>query len=157
MDDEREDPKRPMRGCGLVHNQDGPCIGAYQRDRAIGLLIYEGMRPGVEYTVFLAEPEFRDPPEWFKPGERVEEIRVFVALSDHNDAAVGEWAIFHGWATKQADPPARVMTSPTKELRYFANPQRIGRYLVYQRVEPQGDEVFAMDDTPQDEAAAMRA
>lgn len=156
MTDEKD---KAIRGMGLVHGNEGPYIGEYRRANEIGRLIYEGMRPGVEYKVFIAPSEFRPVHDWMtqSPGDKIEEIRMLVALADHNKAEIGEWAIFRGWATKQAEPPARVMTSPGKELHYFANPQHFGPYLVYQRVEPQGDEIFEMDATPSDEAAAMRA
>lgn len=154
MPDEKD---KAIRGMGLVHGNEGPYIGEYRRANEIGRLIYEGMRTGVEYKVFIAPSEFRPASEWMTAGDTIEEIRMFVALADHNKAEIGEWAIFEGWATKQAEPPARVVTSPGKDLHYFANPQHFGPYLVYQRVEPQGDEIFVLDTTPSDEAAAMRA
>ncbi len=103
--------------------------------------LFMPLRPGVPYTV-QATPE-----------------GVFVALTDHADAEIGEWAIFRGWGTTLQKPPNRIVTSPDRAgLRFFANPQRIAGFLVYQRVTPVGDEVYTVGDvTPQDEAAAARA
>lgn len=102
------------------------------------------LRPGVAYTVLRA-PD--GPPS------------ALVVLTDHADAEIGEWAIFRGWASGKIDPPSRIVTAPDRAgLRFFANPRRYAGLLIYQRVLPEGDEVFTMGDTtPQDEAAAARA
>ncbi len=121
-------------------------------------MIGRGLRPGVPYTIKI------DPPsDTTDEGRTTRTTVVLVALENHGDAEIGEWAIFRGWVSS-GPPPSTLVTAPGKEPAYFANPVKALGITIYQRVSAEdyvrcGGPYYrgTIEDTKEDEAAAMRA
>lgn len=115
-------------------------------------LIGTGMRFGPRYTVVMRQET--------ENGMTI--LRALVVLEKHEDAMVGEWAIFRGRpANSPGAMPPTLTTFPGRDAAYFANPFVWENIVVYQRIS--ADEYMrrhgptvAPDTTPDDDAAAGR-
>lgn len=155
----KHDPRQPVRSFSFEFNADHgmTATDAVYYRISIEIMIGRGLRPGVPYTIKI------DPPsEATEKGRTTRTTIVLVALQNHRDAEIGEWAIFRGWAAS-GPPPSTLVTTPGKEPAYFANPVEALGIIVYQRVSREdyvrcgGPYYHERVDTKEDEAAAMRA
>lgn len=159
----KHDPSQPVRSFSLEFDTDHgmTATDAVYYRISIAVMIGSDLRPGVPYTVKV-EPAV-DEPQPYGPriGRRtMRSTMALVALTNHADAEIGEWAIFRG---KAAPPyPETLVTVPGKDPRYFAHPTDVSGYVVYQRISLEdyialGGKAYTPTTTKEDEAAAMRA
>lgn len=59
---------------------------------------------------------------------------TILALADHRDAEIGEWAIFNGWMTALENPGLTIAVAAHGKVVHFAFPRRFGNLLIYKRV-----------------------
>lgn len=59
---------------------------------------------------------------------------LILALADHRDAEIGEWAVFNGWMAAMENPGLTIAVAAHGKVVNFAYPRRFGNLLIYKRV-----------------------